>query len=1069
MTCLFISVSDIELHYAIALKEWLVNEGLFLSEDVFVHRDLDTMPRAGSAWEAKLTKDIAQCGAMILLVSENWKNSEWCRREHHLAKCEGKHLFRVDLEPIEDDDDLAELRSRSQFVEAFKGVQVSLPPIRNPPEPSTRSGPVRLGEHALLSLKSGIAEQGILPSGFTIPEDVKGWYNLRIPYPGLAALEEEDAAVFFGREADFVRTRELLRKIRDGESDSFLAILGASGAGKSSFLRAGVCPRLKKDPRRWECLSTVRHGRDGLREGVLRGSEGLVAALEASFRRRDAARDRAWIRSRLQDPQSFLALLEELAEEARSFEGSVPAIVLPLDQAEELFLKKSEQVAQFLELLRAAVQAKRLITVATIRTDAYERLQSEPLLSGIHKSPQSLDPIAEGELGEIIDGPARVLHQATGRSPLFHPLVRERLLAQAQGQKDALPLLAVTLKRLMAEHLSQREIGLDELEDSGDMVSTIEQEANDAAIKADISGGSAGLRRVVSRVFLPLLVVVDPENGAVRKQRCLYDEIPDEGRRLVEIFVDRRLLVSRGGEEEERTIEVTHEAVFRTWTLLKRLIEEEAAALILFSTVIRSSKEWEAAEATRRDEFLNHRGSRLAEAEQLIPRGPEWAARLGEASGYLAACRQKQRLDLKSIEDRERRISSQTQMLFAREALAANDAGDPNRAARAAVMGWPTAQERERNIRVEPTLEAQLVRALSAGVTPRRCEGHSGRVVDVCFSPNGDTVVSSGEDGLVLVWDTASLEVVRQYVHGARVNRSMFRRDGRALLTCSDDGALRVFRDRDEPDACVKVGRPVETLAYHGAAGAALIGVADGRVLRWHLSNSEEPVLLLTLEGRVTDVQIADCGLAVASSDSGEIAVFDPDRGEVMAREKARAGVRGLALIDSNVPIALLGEAHARPGIALLGRERVLPTTAWEAGAVVSVIVNADGRRAVTASGGFLSDATARIWDVATGVEVMCMRHAAGVNRAVFDPSGAAVATAHDAGDWLLWDTSWCGAPGLVEQRLFDRLRIDRPDVIDWTVRDEDREALARFSRLPTAGRSVWEERAIELGEDCDG
>jgi hypothetical protein len=123
----------------------------------------------------------------------------------------------------------------------------------------------------------------------------------RRPYPGFAYFEEQDVAVFFGRDAQIVRgLDELRRLVRTGVS-RMLVILGASGSGKSSFLRAGLWPRLKRDDRAWLPLPIVRPER-----AVISGTYGLAGALQqiisearfaGGFRQRGLPRSRADVRT----------------------------------------------------------------------------------------------------------------------------------------------------------------------------------------------------------------------------------------------------------------------------------------------------------------------------------------------------------------------------------------------------------------------------------------------------------------------------------------------------------------------------------------------------------------------------------------------------------------------------------------------------------------------------------------------------------------------------------------------------------------------------------------------------
>jgi hypothetical protein len=136
--------------------------------------------------------------------------------------------------------------------------------------------PVHIGEAALKSLKRGLSKAGIAPETFELQPDASGPFGWRAAYRGLEALEPEDAAVFFGRSADIVRGIDALRGLAARKPPRLLVVLGASGAGKSSFLRAGLWPRLVRDDTQWLPLRAIRAGRGG----AIEGSEGLLHALE---------------------------------------------------------------------------------------------------------------------------------------------------------------------------------------------------------------------------------------------------------------------------------------------------------------------------------------------------------------------------------------------------------------------------------------------------------------------------------------------------------------------------------------------------------------------------------------------------------------------------------------------------------------------------------------------------------------------------------------------------------------------------------------------------------------------
>ena len=119
----------------------------------------------------------------------------------------------------------------------------------------------------LQRLKHGLEEAGLDPKYFAWPPQSD---PDRPPYRGLRPLEAEDAGIFFGRDGPIVEALDRLRGLRESTPPRLLVILGASGAGKSSFLRAGLFPRLARDDRNFLPLPVIRPER-----AAINGETGL--------------------------------------------------------------------------------------------------------------------------------------------------------------------------------------------------------------------------------------------------------------------------------------------------------------------------------------------------------------------------------------------------------------------------------------------------------------------------------------------------------------------------------------------------------------------------------------------------------------------------------------------------------------------------------------------------------------------------------------------------------------------------------------------------------------------------
>ena len=212
-----------------------------------------------------------------------------------------------------------------------------------------------------------------MPSYFSWPpeNDLK-----RAPYRGLRPLEAEDAGIFFGRDGPIIEALDELRGLRETTPPRLLVVLGASGAGKSSFLRAGLFPRLKRDDCSFLPLPVIRPER-----AAITGEAGMLAALQDAFAACGIQIARADLRAVIQAGATKLKpLLQTLFSKTTPMAANAgvnprpPTLVLSIDQGEELFSAEAQTEAKpFLALLRDLVNTDEpaIIAVFTIRSDNY--------------------------------------------------------------------------------------------------------------------------------------------------------------------------------------------------------------------------------------------------------------------------------------------------------------------------------------------------------------------------------------------------------------------------------------------------------------------------------------------------------------------------------------------------------------------------------------------------------------------------------------------------------------------------------------------------------------------------
>lgn len=600
MSRIFISYSSAERPEALAIQQWLEDNGW--DDEVFVDVDPQFGIAGGASWREALRAASGRCEAVLLLLSPRWLASKPCWSEFVLAEKHGKPIIPIKIDHhLPEPADLPEELTNYQIIDKVNITQNEF---------ATR-------------LQYALEKAGAGPENFALPPG-------RAPYPGLKALTEQDAALFFGRDAEVLSALDTLREIRDTGRKRLFVILGASGSGKSSLLRAGLWPRVNRSDRQFLILPALRPG-----NAPLSGSQGLWRVLSEALGdpRREQHLDPSVPRTPVAlklaaetNPSSITNTVKALQQAAwTSFadpHARPPSVVLCIDQGEELLSAEQRTEADtFLQLINQLIDTiPEFIVIVAIRSDEYPQLQNDERFPQDQLHPFNLSAMGPAGLARVISGPANRV--GLDVDPQLHSL----LTSEASGA-DALPLLAFTLERLYSERLEPDRISMEDYRRLGGTAGAIAAAADDVRNKALASAIAPDqFDALLRRVFLPHLARVN-EAGEFARRLARRSDLDAACQPLVDLLIEQRLLVmDQVGDEP--TLEIAHEAILREWPLLAGWLNAEKGFLEWREEIARARKAADAAQGdlltgralTIAQSFIDTREADIADVDRQFIR-----------------------------------------------------------------------------------------------------------------------------------------------------------------------------------------------------------------------------------------------------------------------------------------------------------------------------------------------------------------------------------------------------------------------------------------------------------------
>jgi len=626
---------------------WLKRQGF---EDIFVDHEAI---RSGDKWTETLRRAGSSCRVVLSLVTPDWLASGECFGEFTAGWYAGRRMIPLLCVSGVTLDETQKHRLDRVLLED-QGLDISLagaPSALNFEQHPEVAAPFIEG----LRAAGALAKVGLDPSVFPADNrrDLEG-NLLKPPFPGLESFSDTDAdaAIFYGRSSEIAQVLQDLREFRaSGDRLAHPAagrayvIEGASGSGKSSLLKAGVLPRLRRE-RGWVPLRSFRPGADPLLN--------FAEALSKPFEGQNATESPGAIRDRLLNCWRFaknnhgnaqlgtskvwsaglqkdiqtetdLPMLdvlrrkldEEISPLKLKLDRPAATALIAIDQGEELVRAEGESADALADYLRAALlqapgdEPAHYAVIMTVRTDSFQEVQTSRRLEKVSTRLLDLRPLPIYRFADVIEQPAARYNVE------IEPQLVELLMDDAGG-RDALPLLAFTLQRLWRQYEREQRICKDNYESVGKLLGIIEDAAEralrgfDPGVQQGPLTGRVPTSRDVAghRLFVPPLAQVN-ERGETLRRVAAMSGFDDEEREILNSFEKWRLVVTNGA-----TVEVAHEALFRAWPRFLRWLEPEKARLETLRGLESAAVSWEA--NGRGYDFIGHAGPRLRNARRLM-------------------------------------------------------------------------------------------------------------------------------------------------------------------------------------------------------------------------------------------------------------------------------------------------------------------------------------------------------------------------------------------------------------------------------------------------------------------
>jgi WD40 repeat protein/energy-coupling factor transporter ATP-binding protein EcfA2 len=834
------------------------------------------------------------------------------------------------------------------------------------------------------------------------------------PYVGLTKFKEKDKDKFFGRDSQICDLSKYL------EENKLLLLMGISGSGKSSLVLAGLIPYLED---KW--------GTNKVHNLTFEPAEDPFTSLKSNLanKYRDIISDRT---SELTE-DILIKLVNRINKDYQR-------TIIFIDQFEELFTitSKNKQKLFIKCLLRLIEQQNSsAYLVMTMRSDFLGSLSPYPeLATALEKHIRIIKDMTSNELRLAIAEPAARNHV------IFEDNLVNIIIKDFFGQAGSLPLLQYTLDLLWEKDkeldgLANKCLKLStyQNEDFGGVAGALQKQAND--IFYNKNNKSEYLdeleQKAAKKIFITLIGLEVKEPISKRADKSIFEK-DDIQKKTLNKLIDNRLLVSKQ-EDGMGTVEVAHEALLRSWTVLQDLIRENEEIIILRNRLSADVKQWD--ELRKKDSKQANAelwsGAKLArivelEKEQSVPNLGDVAREFIQASVALRDQEQKERsrrrqltisglvggLAVALILAGVATIAWRNAAISEINSLAQSSDGFLNlnkpKAIKSSVKAAVKMQHQlwgvDANTRTQ--VELALLNTVHNVAAPNTLGGHANSVNGVSFSPDGKMLASASDDYTVKLWDTSTKKEIRTLTeHTNSVNGVSFSPNGKMLASASSDNTVKLWD--------TSTGQEIKTLtgghkdAVNGVSfspnGKMLASASsDNTVKLWDTSTRKEIKTLTGHREAVYRLSFSPDGRMLASASADKtVKLWDTStRKEIKTLTGHTNSVWGVSFSPDG---KILASASADNTVKLwdTSTKKEIKTLTGHTNSVAWVSFSSDGKMLASAS----LDNKVKLWDASTKKEIKTLTgHTNSVWGVSFSSDGKMLASASADNTVKLWDTS---------------------------------------------------------------